>query len=117
MTKRILSLKDEERLRNELMLLWDECDYNAEMVCILLGVGKPGPYEQLTKDRIYYYIVKFGLRPHGSRGRKKEGAIMSPRECERKFSMSRAELALQWERYNGNWTQFVEGLNSLQKPD
>jgi len=97
-----------------LEILWVEEFYADSAVAALLGFGKKGPFQSLTKEHVPYYVDKFCLcLHHGVHGRilKEEP---NPKVIDLIFSMSCAELEVEWDRCERSWTQFTETLSSPQ---
>jgi hypothetical protein len=66
----LLTEEAEEKLKSELGKLWDEGLKGPE-IAEKLGFGKPGPYEKLKLDHIYFYRIHFGLEPRQVKTMKK----------------------------------------------
>jgi hypothetical protein len=76
----LLTEEQEEKLKSELGKLWDEGVKGRE-IAKRLGFGKPGPYEKLNLDHIYFYRIHFGLGPRQIKTMKKNLMLenLSPR--------------------------------------
>lgn len=76
----LLTEEAEEKLKSELTELWEKGLKGPE-IAEKLGFGKPGPYEKLKLDHIYFYRTHFGLKPRQIKTMKKNLILesLSPR--------------------------------------